>query len=80
MYGTKQPAPVRYGGKTGKRLRRLNRWQESRKGKMLSAEQLIIVAYCHDGSILCRECGEGTPECEMGEALSAYEAEGVRGR
>ena len=41
---------------------------------MLCAEQLIIVAYCHDGSILCRECGEGTPECKMGEALSAYEA------
>ena len=40
---------------------------------MLSAEQLIIVAYAHDG-ILCRECGEGNPETKMGEALSAYEA------
>ena len=41
---------------------------------MLSAEQLIVVAYCHDGSILCRKCGEGNPETKMGEAMSAYEA------
>ena len=41
---------------------------------MLSAEQLIIVAYLHNDSILCRRCGEGTPECKMGEAMSAYEA------
>ena len=41
---------------------------------MLSAEQLIIVAYCHNGSILCRKCGESNPETKMGEALSAYEA------
>ena len=41
---------------------------------MLSAEQLIVVAYCHDGCILCRKCGEGNPETKMGEAMSAYEA------
>jgi predicted RNA-binding Zn-ribbon protein involved in translation (DUF1610 family) len=41
---------------------------------MLSAEQLIIVAYLHDCSVLCRRCGEANPETKMGEALSAYEA------
>jgi len=46
---------------------------------MLSAEQLIVVAYCHDGSILCRSCGEGNPETKMGEAMSAYEADEYAG-
>ena len=41
---------------------------------MLSAEQLIVVAYFHDGEILCRSCGESNPEVKMGEAASAYEA------
>lgn len=47
---------------------------------MLSAEQLIVVAYCHDGSILCRRCGERNPETKMGEAMSAYEAQEYAGR
>jgi len=46
---------------------------------MLSAEQLIIVAYCHDGCMLCRKCGEANPETKMGEAMSAYEAQEYAG-
>jgi hypothetical protein len=42
--------------------------------KMLSIEQLTIVAYLHDCTTLCRKCGEANPEVKMGEALSAYEA------
>jgi hypothetical protein len=42
---------------------------------MLSAEQLIIVAYLHAGTVLCRRCGEeNEPKCKTGEAMSAYEA------
>ncbi len=42
---------------------------------MLSAEQLIIVAYYSERTgVLCRKCGEADPEMKMGQALSAYEA------
>ena len=42
---------------------------------MLSAEQLIVVAYYSERTgVLCRHCGEADPEMKMGEALSAYEA------
>ena len=41
---------------------------------MLSAEQLIIVAYTHNEcGVICRKCGESGMEI-MGHAMSAYEA------
>jgi hypothetical protein len=41
---------------------------------MLSAEQLIIVAYTRgDCEVICRRCGEAGHEI-MGHAMSAYEA------
>ena len=40
---------------------------------MLSAEQLIIVAYTNDGGVICRQCGESGREI-MGHAMSGYEA------
>jgi predicted RNA-binding Zn-ribbon protein involved in translation (DUF1610 family) len=40
---------------------------------MLSAEQLIIVAYTRHGEFICRQCGESGAEI-MGHAVSAYEA------
>ena len=41
---------------------------------MLSAEQLIVVAYTRgDCEVICRRCGEAGHEI-MGHALSAYEA------
>ena len=41
---------------------------------MLSAEQLIIVAYTRgECEVICRKCGEAGHEI-MGHALSAYEA------
>jgi hypothetical protein len=41
---------------------------------MLSAEQLIIVAYTRgECEVICRRCGEAGHEI-MGHALSAYEA------
>jgi len=47
--------------------------RDRKEGKMLSIEQLTIVAYMTDGGILCRKCGEaeGLP---TKDALCAYSA------